>query len=319
MSYCKEIGGYFNLECGNIPIYHKDGVLLNSARNALRYIIKACNIKKIALPYYTCPVVWQAVKEENCEIVPYDIDDTFLPDTSFDKEAYIVYNNYFGICGKNVQTLSKQYPNLIVDNAQAFYASKIGLASFYSPRKFFGLPDGGIVLSDKKLPEKLNKSVSYDLCSHLLMRHDLQASAGYSEFKKNDDSLIGRPIELMSNLTRFLMGNINYEQIKAKRLKNFTYLHDMLKDNNIIKIDLSNEDVPMVYPFRTNDKKLRAELIQNKIYVAKYWPIEEECRCMKSEKAQDMANSIIPLPIDQRYDLKDMIRILDIIKMKDNR
>lgn len=35
--------------------------------------------------------------------------------------GYIVYNNYFGICGKNVEVLLKQYRNLIVDNAQAFY------------------------------------------------------------------------------------------------------------------------------------------------------------------------------------------------------
>lgn len=313
MSYCKEIGGYFGLECTNTPGYHKNGVLLNSARNALRYIIKAYHITKIALPYYTCPVVWQAVKEENCTIIPYDIDDNFIPDTILDGNMYIVYNNYFGICGKNVETLSKQYPNLIIDNAQAFYAQPKGLASFYSPRKFFGLPDGGITVCNKTLSEKFNKSVSYDLCSHLLIRHDLSASAGYNEFQKNDNALIRRPIELMSNLTQTLMGNINYQNAKTKRLKNFIFLHDKLKENNKIKIDMHADDVPMVYPFRTDTEALRSKLVKNKVYVAKYWPIKEEFDCMKSEKAQNMANSVIPLPIDQRYDLDDMKRILEVI------
>lgn len=315
MSCCKEIGGYFSLECGNTSFYHKSGVFLNSARNALRYIIRAYNITKIALPYYTCPVVWQAVKDEDCQIIPYDLNDDFLPDTFLGKETYLVYNNYFGICGKNIETVLKQYPNLIIDNAQSFYAQPKGLASFYSPRKFFGLPDGGITVCNKTLSEKFNKSVSYDLCSHLLIRHDLSASDGYNEFQKNDGAMIGRPIELMSNLTQTLMGNINYQDAKIKRLKNFIFLHDVLKEKNKIQIDLHTDDVPMVYPFRTADETLRSKLVQNKIYVAKYWPIEEEFDCMKSEKAQKLANSIVPLPIDQRYDLDDMKRILEVMNV----
>lgn len=313
MSCCKEIGGYFSLECGNTSFYHKSGVFLNSARNALRYIIRAYNITKIALPYYTCPVVWQAVKEEGCTIIPYDIRDDFLPNISLDKDSYIVYNNYFGICGKNVEVLLKQYRNLIIDNAQAFYFLPKGLASFYSPRKFFGIPDGGVAICDKSLPEKFNKSVSYNLCSHLLVRHDLAASDGYNEFQKNDSALVGQPIELMSNLTQALMKNINYQSAKDRRLKNFIFLHNVLKEKNKIQIDLHTDDVPMVYPFGTTDETLRSQLIKNKIYVAKYWPIENEFDCMKSEKSQNLANSIIPLPIDQRYDLDDMKRILEVV------
>ena len=313
MSYCKEIGGYFGLECTNTPSYHKNGVLLNSARNALRYIIKAYHITKIALPYYTCPVVWQAVKEENCTIIPYDIDDNFIPDTILDGNMYIVYNNYFGICGKKVETLSKQYPNLIVDNAQAFYALKQGIASFYSPRKFFGLPDGGIVFCDKKLSQKLNQSISYDLCAHLLMRHDIPASEGYREFQKNDEALVGRPIELMSNLTQALMKNIDYEYVKNKRIENFIFLHKALKEINKIKIDMSVNDVPMVYPFRNNDLLLRSKLLKNKIYVARYWPVDDGVDCMKNSKSQELASSIVPLPIDQRYNLNDMQKILEVI------
>lgn len=315
MSCCKEIGGYFSLECANAPMYHNNAVLLNSARNALRYIIRAYNIKKIALPYYTCPVVWQVVKDENCAIIPYDINDSFLPDISLDKDIYIVYNNYFGICDKNVELLSKQYSNLIIDNAQAFYSRKKGLASFYSPRKFFGLPDGGIVSSDKKLDKYLERDTSYELCSHLLMRHDLEASVGYNEFQKNDIALIGRPLKLMSNLTQNLMKNIDYEQTKDKRLKNFVFLHNTLKESNKIKIDLSLDYIPMVYPYKTDNYDLRSKLIKNKIYVAKYWPVDEGSGCMRSKKSQELADGIIPLPIDQRYNSDDMRIILEVLSV----
>ena len=55
----KEIGGYFELERGPFKPYH-DGVYLNSGRNALRYIVRKLGIHKIHVPYYTCPVVFEA-------------------------------------------------------------------------------------------------------------------------------------------------------------------------------------------------------------------------------------------------------------------
>lgn len=309
----KEIGGYFSLECGHTPLYHQNGIMLNSARNALRYIIKAYNIKEIAVPYYTCPVVWQAIQIEGCRIIPYDIDDKFLPQQEFSSEIFILYNNYFGICDKNVRILAGKYKKLIVDNAQAFYTKQQGIASFYSPRKFFGLPDGGIVLCDKESKEQFEVSTSYNLCSHLLKRHDLGAESGYKDFQQNDNALIGQPIQYISSLTHALMGNIDYERAKIKRLENFCCLHQALKKKNGLSINLSDDDVPMIYPFKTDDLSLRQRLIQNKIFVAKYWPKEENCDCMSSFSAQHLADTIIPLPIDQRYDVEDMQYIIQRI------
>ena len=44
-----------------------NNIALNCARNCLRYIIKAFLIKEIYVPFYTCPVVWQSIKKENCK------------------------------------------------------------------------------------------------------------------------------------------------------------------------------------------------------------------------------------------------------------
>lgn len=308
----KEIGGYFSLECGHTASYHKNAVALNSARNALRYVIRTYNITEMYVPIYTCPVVWDSISAENCEIIPYDVDDNFIPIGDISSDAFILYNNYFGICGNNIDILSKKYKNLVIDNAQSFYQPHCGLASIYSPRKFFGLPDGGLVICDKKLNDEFETAVSYDLCSHLLKRIDLGAQAGYIDFQKNDDALINRPVQKMSNLTVTLMGNIDYNSVRQQRLKNFAFLHATLKDKNELNIDLTDDDVPMVYPFKTKDKDLRVKLIQNKIFVAKYWPAEEN-GCMKSAAAQTLADTITALPIDQRYDESDMQRILEVI------
>ena len=310
----KPIGGYFELECGKMPLYHDNAVLLNSARNALRYIIRVYNIQEMFIPYYTCPVVWDAISAEDCKIIPYDIDDNFMPIGEIPVDAFVLYNNYFGVCGANVEKMAAKYKKLIIDNAQAFFVPHATLATIYSPRKFFGLPDGGIALCERRLSTGFEKSVSYDLCSHLLKRLDLGANAGYADFQTNDSALKNREIQAMSHLTIALMGNIDYDFTRQRRLENFMTLHSVLGQQNQIKIALSDDDVPMVYPYRTNDSELRNRLIQNQIFVARYWPSEPNSDCMSSVPAQSMADTIIPLPIDQRYDENDMKRILEVIQ-----
>ena len=106
------------------------------ARNALRYLINIYKIKEIYIPYYLCEVIRHSIFLENCKPKFYHIDDDFMPSLEFNKESYILYPNYFGICDKNVEKLVQIYPKLIVDNAHAFYAQPSGLASFNSARKF---------------------------------------------------------------------------------------------------------------------------------------------------------------------------------------
>ena len=315
MSCGKEIGGYFELECGHNAPYHRDALKFNSARSALRYLIRQLAVKKIHVPYYTCPVVWQAIACENCAVVPYEIDDNFAPMQDFPKSDFILYNNYFGVCGKNVTEMSVQYPNLIVDNAQAFYAAPQGRASFYSPRKFFGLPDGGLLIAEGIAAPHYEQSTSFDKCLHLLKRHDLGAAGGYDDFRQNDASLDNAQVSAMSKLTEALCGNIDYQTAKKIRLQNFAFLHRNLQHINKVTISPDENDVPMVYPLEVDDLSLRQKLIENKVYVARYWPKEENCDCMSGDKAQKAAETILPLPVDQRYDISDMNRILEIINV----
>lgn len=305
----KEIGGYFELETDAKGCeFYPEAIALNSARNCLRYVIRVYQIKEIWIPYYTCNVVWQAARSENCKIKFYHIDENFLPTQEFKKDDFILYTNYFGVCAKNVENLSKKYPNLIVDNAQAFYMPKFELASFYSPRKFFGVPDGGYLFCAKKLDEKFNKNVSYQRCSHLLKRADLRASEGYSDFQVNEESLNDESVELMSDLTHKLLASVDYKKAKENRLNNFKFLHNSLKQTNELQIELSKNDVPLAYPYLIKKEGLREKLIQNKIYVATYWsPLDKEFYESKLQKY------LLPLPIDQRYGEAEMKRILEVI------
>lgn len=292
----QEIGGYFELETNHFEEFHKDALKLNSGSSGLKLIIRSFHIKRIHVPEYTCPVVWKAIKDEGCECVFYKIGMDFLPQEDIKGDDFILYNNYFGINSKNVKEMEQQYRNLIVDNAQAFYAKDNSFASFYSPRKFFGVPDGGYLYcrDEVKLPDAVSES--WNKCTALLKRCDQPASEGYDDFKRSEHMIAEEPVARMSKLTERLLGSIDYEAIRKKRLENFRYLHEQLGEYNQLSIALDNNDVPMVYPFLTDKSGLRETLIANKVYVATYWP----------GISQTTMKQIIPFPIDQRYSEAEM-------------
>lgn len=307
MNSCKEIGGYFGLELGEK--YNKvPRIALNSARNCLRYIIKTYSIKEIWLPYYTCSVIKQSIQNEDCKINFYFIDKNFYPVNDFPRDAYILYTNYFGICSKQVKKMSENYKNLIVDNSQAFYMPECGFASFNSIRKFFGVSDGAFLNCKKQLNIKLEQDTSYQRFSHLLKRLDVNASFSYQDFKDNDNSLIDEPIKLISNLTKSIYQSIDINRAKDIRLINFNYLDSHLSQSNELKFKLSKYDIPMVYPYLCKKAGLRGKLIKNKIYVAQYW--EEMPENTQEEFFQKY---LLPLPIDQRYTIDDMKKIIEVI------
>ncbi|WP_221406816.1 hypothetical protein, partial [Elizabethkingia anophelis] len=172
------IGGYFQLElCENKPFQYSDLILLNTARNCLEYILRAKGYKKIYIPYFTCDVLLEPINKLNIDYQFYDIDDSLEPIFDYDRvggnEVFLA-TNYFGIKTKFIEDLSSKVKNLIIDNAQAFFAKPLlGIDTFYSPRKFVGVSDGGILATKKILEGSLEKDFSYERMSHLLKRIDL--------------------------------------------------------------------------------------------------------------------------------------------------
>ena len=71
----------------------------------------------------------------------------------------------------------------------------------------------------------------------------------------------------------------------------------------------------MVYPYWSDDRTLRDRLIKNKIYVSTYWPNVMQW-CTEDQLEYYLAKDIIPLPIDQRYNNKDLENIISIIRLR---
>lgn len=312
----KAIGGYFELELRGGCEYHPNALALNSARNCLEYILLTRQYRKVYIPYYTCEVVLEPFRKHGIEYVFYSVNEKLEPvDFPHLKsgEAFL-YTNYFGIKQSAVQRVVERYGEYaIIDNAQAFYAPRIdGVDTFYSPRKFFGVPDGGYVYCDSEPLENIPPDVSWKRMQHLLRRIDEGAEKGYMDFKTNSESLINAPIRRMSNLTHALLCSIDYEAAKRRRCDNYQFLDSILKRTNSLHLSCGPDDVPMVYPYLTTDVELRDRLISSRIYVATYWP-NVMVWCNMNSVEFNLAQYLLPIPIDQRYVSDDMTKILNII------
>lgn len=312
----KRIGGYFELELSKGEHYHKKAIRLNTACNCFEYVLRTRNYRKVYIPYYTCEVMLKPIKKLDIDYEFYHINERLEPAVLpklHHNEAFL-YTNYFGLKQENVKKLSIRYgQQLIVDNAQAYYAEAVdGIDTFYSARKFFGVADGAYLYTDKLLQQEFEQDCSFERMSHLLKRIDLGAEEGYQDFKNNDNDLVSQKIKIMSNLTNALLSSIDYEKARQIRRDNYLYLDKALCASNQIKLELDNTSVPMVYPFLSYDDNLKQRLIANKVYVATYWPNVFEWN-NEDDWEYTMAERVVFIPVDQRYGKDEMDRIIEII------
>ena len=311
----KPIGGYFSLELPFCEEYHKNALKLNTGRNCLEYILRSRQYHKVYIPYYTCDVVLEPFQKLNVEYVFYHIDINFeiIDDISLQEGEALLYTNYYGLKQRYVETLAERFgQRLIVDSTQAFYAKPIkGIDTFYTCRKFFGVPDGAYLYTDKLLEKELEQDVSWDRMSFLTKRLDLDAEAGYADFREQSARLVNLPIKLMSKLTLRIMQSIDYKAAAIQRRSNFITLQDSLWVSNKHNLKLEDDAVPMVYPYMTDKEGLREHLIRNKVFVARYWPNVLEWTD-PSYFEHSLVSLLLPLPCDQRYSEQDMRKVINL-------
>lgn len=313
----KEIGGYFGLEQLVSNHYYKDLIALNSGRNALLYLLKAKDIKKIYVPYYLCDSVREVCTRNNVNYELYNIDANFMPifkkELKDDEYLYIV--NYFGqISNNKIKDFNKRHKRVIIDNAQSFFQIPIHCVdTIYTCRKYFGVPDGAFLSTDTPIIEELKIDVSKDRMTHILGRFEGNASDYYRHFQAVEQSFDNETLKCMSRMSYNILGAIDYERVRKIRNKNYLYLNSKLSLCN--KLNLSTPDGPHTYPFyMENGIEIRQAIAQkNKIYIPTLWPEVMEHLPKCSIEYQYVAN-ILSLPCDQRYGIEDMDWIIENIK-----
>lgn len=315
----KEIGGYFGLEPLINNEFYSGLIAVNSARNALLYLLRARNIKKLYIPYFLCDSVSNMCDRQGYNYEYYRIDENFLPIFNMalkDDECLYIVNYYGQISNEKALELKRTFKNIIFDNVHAFFQQPInGVDTVYSCRKFFGVPDGGYISTDAILKQNLKQDISKDRMKHILGRFEGASAADYyDDFKANDYCFAEMELCTMSKLTHNILGAIDYQAVMQKREENFALLHNNLGKVN--KLKLINPHGPYAYPFYCeNGMAIKKKLAEKKIFVATLWP---NVLGMENSLERDFAENILPLPCDQRYNADDMMKIVqEVLKCID--
>lgn len=309
------IGGYFGLEFRKGEHFHHEALRLNTGRNCLEYILRARGYAHIWIPYYTCEVLLEPLRNLGIQYSFYPIDTHFEPVTlpELQSNDAFLFTNYYGLKQQTVERLADHYGSrLIVDDAQAFFAPRINhIDTFYTARKFFGVPDGAYLYTDKLLKGDIPQDESYANMSHLLKRIDKDAECGYADYQLREQQLCNQPIKRMSAITERILCSIDYAYVRRQRIANYNVLHTALRATNNLSLELGDA-VPMVYPYMPGDGSiLRSRLQQQRIYTAKYW--DNILQWNSPEWEQSLVNHMLPLPLDQRYDITEMKKIISFI------
>ncbi len=308
----KEIGGYFEFELRfEGEVFHKNAISLNLARNAVLYLAQAKKYKKLYIPFFLCDCISRLLENNHIDFEYYHVDRECRP--VFEKEltqgeAILIVNYYGQLTSGEILSYKKKWNSIILDNTQTFFETPIeGIDTIYNARKYFGIADGGYLYTDVLLENEMEQGYSYSSMEHLVGRYEKNGNSFYQKFREHEERMDRESLKKMSLFSENILRGVNYNMVLSKRTHNFSFLHEKLTAFNNWKIHTVSG--AYMYPFLCEDGDwIRRQLVEKNIYIPTLWPnVQAEGEEFREEC--NLAKNILPLPVDQRYDLSDMERM----------
>ncbi|NUM41849.1 MAG: hypothetical protein HUU45_09495 [Leptospiraceae bacterium] len=312
------IGGFFEIEklSPTPDYYHHDARFIACARASLRIILEFLKVKHIWVPFYICDSVLASIKDCQIGMSFYQINKDFTINSipELGENEYLLVVNYFGIQGKYIDRLKKVIGNqLIIDNTQAFFRRNEGegFFSFNSCRKFFGVPDGSWLYGPEIDFPELSINMRHSTL-HLELRSIGRQREAFELYQDSEKKFTTEPLQ-GSLLSFIMLGQLDYMNIINKRIDNFRRYSDALGSINQINPTIEEGDVPFFYPFMPKKTIDKFKLVDNFIYIPTFWPEVLLREVNGFEFERKIAADLLPLPIDHRYDKKEIDLVISEI------
>ena len=332
------IGGMFGLEdifnpkSSNPHFLNKDAIPLLNASSGIWLLIKILKPTHVWMPSYLCDSMLKAVDRNLTAIRFYEVNyDLAIP--SFDwildvqQNDLVVIIDYFGFPPDKpfIAPAKKQGAWILEDACQALLSTEVGQFShfvLYSPRKFLGVPDGGILLLNHRInieDIRLKRPPAAwwlkALSASILRReHDLNGKGHrwYDLFQKIEAEYPIGPYAMSELSEMLLRHSFDYSMIIRRRIENYHFLVEELGSIALFP-KLPDRVVPLGFPIRVKNRDLlRKALFDHKIYPPIHWPIHgiipDEFR-----DSHRLSAEIMTLPCDQRCNRHDIERVIYLV------
>ena len=345
MPNLKPIGGepWFdtNLFCHSLNHLEKvRGTLLSGGQSSLNFIVKNLQLKDdeiILLPSYLCPTIVQNLDRHHARYHFYAVNldlSINLRDLAdkIDKNKVkaVFFIDYFGFyhhaeTKEYLKSLKEKNILLIEDAAQMLWLEEkefIGDYTFNSYRKFLPI-DGSIVLSDHTETYEGKADAYYAFMNEGRMKITSYVKYGLgnvedfvSLFSKADE-VYGKSTEIngMMEISRQLLNKLDIDHIGLVRRRNYVYLFDRLSEiEHITPLFDKNrlgDQIPIGLPVLIKDRdRVRKELRSKAIFCPAHWPLLGEKWIHEYKDSVTLAENLMTLPIDVRYEGEDLDRLV---------
>jgi hypothetical protein len=303
-----------------------------SARSAIYALCVELQPRVAWLPAYLCPTMLEPFGRLNVPVCYYDAGPGFGPPanwlTQVQASDLVFAIHYFGFPNRElpVAALVERGAVVIEDASQAMFARQIYPDSLYllfSARKFFGVPDGGILASvrgdaircrslEPPPADWWSKSLAV-----IRMRAEFDGECAVENhwFQLFQSVEASFPVGLFrsSDLARNLIETgTDYEQMKKARRRNYCVLAERLGEFAAFP-SLDEETVPLGFPVQVDERirdRVLTSLYEQRIYPPVHWRLEADVPPNYST-AHALSRRILTLICDQRYTADDMVRQTD--------
>lgn len=336
----KIIGGMFGLEThftagGTIPHFLLQSLATINARSALRLAIEYLAPKQVWFPSYFCESMLTAIEGLPTRLRFFGIGDSLQMESldwldEFQPGDVVVLIEYFGFpCDDSwLERVHEIGGVAILDAAQSLLTDHSYTHAdmcVSSPRKFVGVPDGGILEFNSHA--EMSSSVALGPAPAEWLELARQATLGRSEFDRHggdrkwftqfQEVEATQPVGAyrMSEFTRDLLVRIDYSRIAERRRENYGCLLNELQAIAIFS-HLPDGVVPLGFPIRLPERdRVRQTLFAEQIYPPVHWPIPPLVPA-KFAASHELSRQQLTLPCDQRYTTADMRRMANIVRQE---
>ena len=189
-----------------------------------------------------------------------------------------------------------------------------------SIRKSIGVPDGGVILSKKPLKtEALSEAQTEFVSCHIeagrtknlyMYSADIADKEAFraAQAKAGEEIKADYKLYKISSTALGILNNTDAETVRSARRLNYEHLYQLIKDNKYIDVMFqpAGNSAPFMMIVKSHQRDLlQAELAKKGLYCQLLWPLSEKARTV-CPVAREMEETMLAIPIDQRYDYYDI-------------
>lgn len=320
---------------------------LRSGREALHLVALNLNPEKsqpiMLMPAYCCHSMVDPFEKAGWKVMYYRLNEDLTADLDYlsrllvevRPKAVLTMNFYGSAFTKEaVAVIKSGYPECIC--IEDFSHCTFCLSDIYneqvdyfvtSIRKSVGVCDASVIISKTALDESCVEDGETEFVTARKDCQKLKAKYTYSQdlTKKNIfypelrrqegelDNFSG--VHCISKTGKEMLAVLNGESIRYARQKNMAHILDLLKEKveSVPGIERCVDCAPFSLPILVKNRDdVQHKLAKQGVYAPVLWPICNEARAICPVSAR-MADEMLSIPMDQRYnwdDIEDIARII---------